>query len=344
MSRSRTDPARGFVLRPYREGDEAAINEGFNAVFGLDRSLEEWRWKFPAAPEGRWIWVAATPVDTGNTAVVAHFAALPVRVQVEGRRLRVGQVVDVYSRRHAGLALQGVFVRLARSFFADYGRPDRLALVYGFPGDRHFRLGVRALGYSPPVPVPYWWRELAPLTRHRREPRRWLPWGRLTVRPGWVPAAVDELWRRAAPRYPVAVVRDAAWLERRFHHRPGVVYEHLGAWRRGRLEALAVVRSTPGALAWCELVWDGRDPGALALLDREVDRLAVAGEAREPAGRVELWLGGDPEAEAILASRGWLRAEHPQRLARGAVSFHPEIDSDRFCRGLYVTMGDGDLV
>jgi hypothetical protein len=31
-------------IRPYREGDESRINEAFNEVFGLRRSLAEWSW------------------------------------------------------------------------------------------------------------------------------------------------------------------------------------------------------------------------------------------------------------------------------------------------------------
>jgi len=34
-----------FIIRPYQKGDEIAINNTFNQVFGTDRSIEEWYWK-----------------------------------------------------------------------------------------------------------------------------------------------------------------------------------------------------------------------------------------------------------------------------------------------------------
>ena len=51
-----TDPE--VVYRPFRVGDEEAVNRGFNEVFRLERSMDEWSWKFPAEPDGRLIMLA----------------------------------------------------------------------------------------------------------------------------------------------------------------------------------------------------------------------------------------------------------------------------------------------
>jgi len=319
------------VIRPYHAGDEAAINDAFNAVFGADRALAEWAWKFQGEPEGRWIMVAVAP----HGEVLAQYAAVPARFKVDDRVVRAGQLVDVFTRREArrGLATGRLFLETVRRFFVDFGAPDRLAVQYGFPGERHLRLGVGHLGYGemPLQPVGYWVRPArrrgSAFTGHR-------------VRSGLDRAAADDLWRRAAPRYRVGVVRDAAWLLRRFTGRPGVEYQHLSAWRRGRVHAWAVVRVRETAVAWAELVWDGEDPGALAALDR-----AIAGRARAAGvGEVELWLMGDGEAETALARLGWTRGEQPQGLNVGGRSFHPDIAMAAFPGRLYVTMGDADLV
>ena len=63
--------------RPYRDGAEAAINQGFNDFFGLQRPLAEWHWKFAAEPEGRHIMVAVDPVGR----VQGHYGAVPARMQ-----------------------------------------------------------------------------------------------------------------------------------------------------------------------------------------------------------------------------------------------------------------------
>ena len=113
--------------------------------------------------------------------------------------------------------------------------------------------------------------------------------------------------------------------------------------QRGRPAALAVLRGTgeeERILSWAELVWDGEDPRTLVELDDEVARLARRLGARE----CHLWLANDPEAETLLAARGWRREPEPQCLHLGAVSFLPEIDAAAGCRRLYLTMGDADLV
>lgn len=328
----------GVQIRRYRPGDGPAVNRGFNRVFGHTRSVEEWRWKFPPEARERALMLAE---EKGE--VVAHFAALPVPLQVDGRRLRGAQVVDVYSDRRPGL-----FLRLVDRFYRELCGPGRLELIYGFPGERHFRLGVRKLRYSQPVAVRFWRRAVEPGSEGERAdaaggPSWWDRWrAGLKVRTEVGPALAGRLWRRASSRYPVTAVRDDAWVERRFG-RPGVTYHHRLVMQRGRPAALAVLRRTgdeEGILSWAELVWDGEDPRALAELDDEVARLARRLGSRE----CHLWLANDPEAEALLAARGWRREPEPQRLHLGAVSFLPEIDAAAVCRRLYLTMGDADLV
>lgn len=328
----------GAHIRGYRQGDGPAVNRGFNRIFGHTRSVEEWRRKFP--PEAR---RRALMLAEENGEVVAHFAALPVPLQVDGRRLRAAQVVDVYSDRRPGL-----FLRLVNRFYRELCGPGRLELIYGFPGERHFRLGVRKLRYSEPVPVRFWRRAVEPgPERHRADAAGGQSWwdrwrSGLKVRTEVDPALADRLWRRASSRYPVAAVRDGAWVERRFG-RPGVPYHHRLVLQRGRPAALAVLCGTGEEernLSWAELVWDGEDPRALVELDDEVVRLA----RRLGAPECHLWLANDPQAETLLAARGWRREPEPQRLHLGAVSFLPEIDAAEVCRRLYLTMGDADLV
>lgn len=316
------------VLRPYLAGDEEAINAAFNRVFGLERPLAEWRWKFPAEPEGRWILLAVAPAGE----VLAQYAAAPVRFQVDGRPVRAGQIVDAFCRRRSGLARQGLFPRTVQEFFDRFGAPDRLGLLFGFPGTRHLQLGLAQMGYGRPVPVAYWTRPAVPPAPAR---------GLFRVRAGFEPGAVDRLWRRAAPRYPAAAVRDAAWLGRRFTGRPGVDYLHLGVypWLGRTPRAWAVLRVGEGTLRWAELVWDG-DRRALAALDAAV--AAAAGEAG--AERLEAWLAGDPAAAEVLAGRGWERREQPDGLHLTVRSFHPDLDAAAVAGRFYLTMGDADLV
>ncbi|OYW07178.1 MAG: hypothetical protein B7X11_00350 [Acidobacteria bacterium 37-65-4] len=297
------------TFRPYRPGDEVAINEGFNAVFGLQRSLDEWRWKFPEQPEGRFIMLAVDP----SGRVLAHYGAVVGRVQFGDRTVRAGQIVDAYSREE----VRGtrVFSTCYEHFISAFGNPEGLPLMFGFPGRRHYDMGLKALKYIPICSVPYWSR------RVRR--RIILPAWRFEVRHGFDGDEVNDLWRRAAFRYDVTVVRDVGWLARRYRERPGVEYQHLSVGQRGHTRAWAVARAQDGVLR-------------LAALDRLASRLRCA--------RLELWLGNDTSAERTLYDRGWRRQPCPLDMLMVARSFSPLVDLDRMQRGCYVTMGDSDLV
>jgi hypothetical protein len=41
-----------LVIRRYQLGDEQGINNLYNAVFGTDRSLAGWHWKYDDSPRG----------------------------------------------------------------------------------------------------------------------------------------------------------------------------------------------------------------------------------------------------------------------------------------------------
>jgi hypothetical protein len=320
-----------LVVRPCVSGDEIAINAGYNRAFGRQRALAEWRWKYQEEPEGCWIMIALD--EAGR--VIAHCAAIPARMKVGERYVRAGQLVDNFSLREArrGLGAARVYLRTVESFLVGFGGPEGLALVFGFAGERLVRLGQARLAYGQmaPQPVGYWVR-----SAHRR---RELVTGH-EVRHDFDHGAADELWRRSAPRYRVATVRDGAWLKRRFTDRPGIEYVHLSAWRQGHVHAWAVVRVQPPVTSLAELVWDGEDPAALAALDRAITSGALAVKLE----RLDMWLMGDDPAAEALRRLGWEQRKHPGKLSLVARPLHPDINAATLPGRFYVTMGDSDLV
>jgi hypothetical protein len=320
-----------FVVRPCIAGDEIAINASYGRAFGRHRALAEWAWKFQEEPEGRWITVA---LDEGGR-VIAHCAAIAVRMQAGDLHVRGGHLVDNFSLREArrGLGAARVYLRTVDSFVASFGGPDGLALLYGFAGERLVRLALARLGHGQMVPQPvgYWVR-----SAHRR---RELLTGH-EIRHGFDHAAIDGLWQRAAPRYKVAIVRDGAWLKRRFTARPGIEYVHVSAWRQGHVHAWGVVRVQPPLTTLAELVWDGEDPSALAALDRAI----TSGSLAVKLERLDMWLMGDDLAAEALRRLGWEQRRQPERLSLVARSFHPQISDATLPGRFYGTMADSDLV
>jgi hypothetical protein len=320
-----------FLVREYLPGDEVAINEGFNRAFGVERTPAEWEWKYQQEPEGRWIMIA---VDRAGV-LLAHFGAVPVRLQIGGMVVRAGLPVDAFAVPDSapGAAPAQAFARTTEVFLSRYGHPEGLALLFGLAGGKARNLAVAQLTLVavPPQRIGY----LVKTTHRRHE----LTTGH-EVRQGFDQAVVDRLWRRTAGRYEASVIRDGAWLRRRFTGHPAIGYLHASAWRRGEVHAWAVVRVQPPVTRWAELVWDGEDAGAIAALDRAI----TSGSLAVGSKRVELWLAGDEPAAQAFRGLGWERHEHPERLALVARSFHPDIDVAAFSERFYVTMGDSELV
>jgi len=312
--------------RVYRAGDEVAINASFNRVFGLQRPLDEWRWKFAAEPEGRFIAVA---VDEAG-AVLAHYGAVPTRWRLGAMTARTGQIVDAFSVPE--VRGRRVFSDLYEEFVSQLCNPQGLCVGFGFPGRRHYEMGLRQLRYVDLGTVPYFRREIRP------EPLA-APHG-LALRTGFDAGAVDDLWRRCRDRYPYAALRDAVRVGARFTGRPGVEYVHLSAWRDGECRAWAVARPLRGVLRCADLVWEGRDAGALASLDGGLQGAA----ARLGCGSCDAWLRSDPEADRELRRLGWVEAASPEDVVFVARTFHPEIDLEVLRPRLYLTLGDSDLV
>lgn len=315
-------------IRACRPGDELAILAGFRAAFGVERSVEEWRWSFPPVDGQATVEVA---LDAAGQ-LVAQYAAIPVRFQRAGRRFLAGQVVDVFTRRKLGLfRRRGLLTRTIESFLARWCGPGRLELLYGFPSLRATALGRATEVYPVDAAV----RRFRAAAGRRRARLGW----RRTIERGFSRASLDTLWAAAAGRYPLSAVRDADWFLRRFEQRPRRDYLQLGVRRAGRTRAWGVIALGGERARWADLVWDGADAGDLALLADEMRRIAARADARE----VELWLAGDPRAGAALGELGWAPEDHPD-LRLVARSFAPQLDARAIVGELYVTLADSDLV
>ena len=317
-----------FLIRPYKNGDEGSINRGFNQTFGLNRSLEEWYWKFKPDQLGSHITVAVNE----NDEVIAHFAAVRVPLQMNGREWKVGHAVDLYCLRRPEAVQQRLFIKTAREFFRLFGSSQRMPLLYGFPGKISLRLGQLKLDYAHPALVHLWSR---PITF----PRPKIGLKQYQIQTQFCAQASERLWHRARSRYAAAVVRNGAWITRRYLSRPNNPYSYISVYKDKEIHAWGVLLPDNITSQWVDLVWDGEDPEALISLNDAIARTAYHNGAR----RLEMWLSGDAKAEAILQTKGWIKNEHPQSLHLSARRFDPTIDERNCLQRFYLTMGTSDL-
>lgn len=322
-----------FTFRPYRPGDEHQINQGFEAVFKTTRSLAEWRWKFQAASQGAWILLAVDAQDF----VVAQYAAIKRSIHFQGQFFDAGHVVDSYCRRIPQAVRQQVFPKLVLEFYRYFGDAGEFQLLFGFPGDRHQKLGQLRMDYSQPVPLQCW-RKTIPLRQKlisSLNPLNYKP-----VQPVTDSAAFDRLWKQVMGRYPAATCRTMNWIQERYFSRPNHRYHLITSVRDNQLQAWAIVLVSSSVIQWIDLVWDGGSSAALRDLEQQV--LNSTGISQKV--NFELWLTGDAQLGDALSRLGWYQAPHPLGLHVTARWFGVQADPNDFTRQCYLTMGDTDLI
>ncbi|MCF6153676.1 MAG: GNAT family N-acetyltransferase [Candidatus Brocadia sp.] len=132
------------TIRPYRQGDEKAINNLFNHVFHKSRTPEEWNWKFRDNPAGKdpegWIVVAER-----NGMIIGQYASLATELMYGNRMVTSAQPVDtmIDPSAKAGINLIGKLCDLHAKYL------NGIALFgFGFPNEAAYMVGKRFLGYK----------------------------------------------------------------------------------------------------------------------------------------------------------------------------------------------------
>ena len=282
--------------------------------------------------------------------VIAQYCCLPARAKVGDEVVVAGQGIDsmVHADYRRGLRKEGPFLQVAREYFATMGRWPTCAFGYGFPNRKAYPIGVRLIGYVPVVkPLPTLYRnffEHADDDEVGRDHR-----GAADVVEvesfGSVAGELDTLWRRLAPRFPLALVRDATWLRWRFDDCPWLAYrkflvrEGMGP-RRGDLRGFFVTRSNWQRLpiqALVDFFGHPDDAAALGLTLRTTTKLGRdAGQAR-----VEAWL---PERFPLFghALASGFKTE-PCQYVLCVMLYREQPDLDWVKERWYYTIGDSDV-
>lgn len=322
-------------VRLFCPGDEIAINDAFNRVFGKQRSVEEWAWKYRASDLPCPI-VAAWDGDR----LAAHNGGIAADYQVDGRRMVALQGADTFSlavaERQPGW--RGSWQQVMDHFGEIAADQFGASLLYGYTGGTAISHMVARAQWDSVSP-----RRIPLLTRRRRPVSRSLVSKLFSARLiDDDESGLDRLWERAGRRYPVSVVRNANHVRRRLSGHPTVRYHRWlirPRWSRTPA-AFVAFRTDGGVVRWVELVWDGR-PGALELVDHLSRRLTE----QTGAEREELWLDGDPEAAEWLELFGFEGEPDPSGVVRVMKILDDELDPGAFAAGrIYTTMADADLV
>lgn len=299
-----------MAIRPTRPEDLSALSVLFEQGFGHPLAPEEWEWKYLRLPGEARSFVA---VHQGE--VVAHAGATCLPARWPGADENTGgiwQLVDFVGTPRKG-GLRPPMVDLGRALLADLPRPQDAPWIFGFPSERHFKLGQRVFGYRPLF-------EIQPLSGEI--PDRPAPDVRIEIgdTPGdWA----EPVWERCGVS---GVRRSTAFLAWRYWSRPGRYYRFYRLFS-GAAEGLAVFAFV-GEEAWAAEVWLP-DSG-----EWYPSLLAVAADLRAAGLRTwRFWPspGIDPHAAAL-----GLRPDGERRFV-GCRGGEPAA-------GFTYSMGDYDLV
>jgi hypothetical protein len=146
-------PAFHVEARSFRPGDEELLLAGLERAArasggGARRELAELRWRYGAAPHGA---CAAFALDR-SAAPAAGVCATRHRVRFEGGDvfwLEVGDLFNDFAQA-AGLARARALLLAGRVFAETFGgfAPEKHPVMYGTPGRRAHRLGLRHLEWE----------------------------------------------------------------------------------------------------------------------------------------------------------------------------------------------------
>jgi hypothetical protein len=135
-------------FRPTTAEDLPALVAFFAERFGRAWTPEEWTWKYRALPgEARSLLAVG---EDGEILAHAGALCLPARLPglPGGEDPGIWQLVDFAgSPRRRGL--RPALVELGRQLLAGLPREGDAPWIFGFPSERHFRLGERVFGYRP---------------------------------------------------------------------------------------------------------------------------------------------------------------------------------------------------
>jgi len=140
-----------YQIRAFKEGDEEGILRLFKDVFGKDRTIEEWQWRFENNPAGKSIIYVAVEDEK----VIGHYAVSPAVFYIHGKEHVGMQEVDlmVSPEYTKGLKKAGVFLRLGKSLYKAVTE-NGIKFTFGFPNQNSSPVGSKMLGWQAVAEIP----------------------------------------------------------------------------------------------------------------------------------------------------------------------------------------------
>jgi len=330
-----------MCIRPYHEADEVSALKSWQASFNHPLSKELWRWKYINGPFKHQLMICVA--ESGD--IAALYGGIPYEASYQGKTQVITHLMDNMSHPdYRGVigGRNGVFVQTVNAFFDHFGQrsPNHPLFVYGFPGDRHMRLGKCLLGYET---LSNGMSFLQLETVGYQPPRlrlRSQMYKLECVRE--VDARFDRLQQTLRPDYPLAVIRDQKFLQWRFLDHPVREYE-IWIYRRrlsSEIEGYLVV-SVDGQSGRATLV-DHQLPRSEVLAAKFLQSMLYALKDRG-FSQMQTWLPGDHFSGNAFQLAGFREHKEPTGITPAVRTFFPDFTQPDIAGKLFYSMADADL-
>ena len=321
------------TIRPYDpEQDEAQVIALWQTVFGSEIGPALWRWKYIDNPYETAILIC----ENGEGRPVVFYGGIPYAATFQGKRVVMIHLSDIMS--HPDYRGSGLFIHTANAFFEAFGTQSATYVMYGFPGKQHFDIGCKYLHYQAiQGGAAYFMGRIDEMARLQ---------GRFSgsfFKVEAVDPRFDLLWQRHERLYPLAVIRDAAFMQWRFFAHPLNEYEVWGmdgGWLKKQWQGVMVLRIL--AEEKKAVIVDMLLPGAGKTVTAFMGQLAKM-LVKRGVETVETWLPASHFLVPLLEDAGLKQKKEPTGIIPTIRLFDESMTYDWASENGYYTMADGDL-
>jgi hypothetical protein len=322
-----------FLLRPYCDEDEQNVLDLWEIAFGKKIPIEIWRWKFHNNPFGRQIMLCLT--ESGLP--VAVYAGIPYPANWNGQEIRMTQLIDNMSHPEYRFQItrsKGLYALTVEYFAETYGWPGESAISYGFPGDRHFRLGKLLFGYQMTGGGGVYLNANLQSIKLKRD----FTFRKTDIidRPG---SFFNELQTSLTREYPFAALRNSKFIQWRFFENPVNKYLIYAGKSWNNVPLSYVVLLIQKDTATLVDIFGPHEK-------REISRLIAnlfSDMKSWNVQTIQTWLPANHFLATELQLLGFEKIKEPIGFIPTVRIYHPKLTIGYINGNIYYTMADGDL-
>lgn len=203
-----------WVVGWAKQQEDDQLLQLFSLAFNQEMSLKKWRWKYSNV-----VTRGAVIYEQGKA--ISFYGGVPRQILILGNKYTSAQICDVMvaPRYRRILTRRGAFIQAAIAFSDRFvGEKKEYVCTYGFPSERHYRLGehLGLYGRTGEMLVARW--DTLPFRPSVRYSMRFFEESDIDL--------VDSLWRKMAGELTEKVVlcRDKDYIFRRFLRHPDIKY------------------------------------------------------------------------------------------------------------------------